>query len=119
MPSFQKGQLVAVRDADGQDWSLRVYDHASPEGQHFCRGIERRTPPCWWSQICSAEIIWPEVFLASDKVLIEHLEENRDRLHKKLDEVVEGLTTAYLEGFNDGEHGRQDKKRKAKEAVHG
>ena len=65
--TFEKGQLVAVRDKAGQDWTLRVYDHASPEGQHFCRGLERLMPPCWWNQVKPAEEVWPEIFLGRDR----------------------------------------------------
>ena len=119
MSDFKKGQLVAVRDADGQEWSLRVYDHASPEGQHFCRGIERRTPPCWWSQVESAEVIWPDIFLADDRRAVEVLRKECDRMKARAEEAEDGLTTAYLAGFTDGEQSRQEKARKAKEATHG
>ena len=71
MSSFKKGQLVAVRDAADSAWHLRVYDHASPEGLHFCRGLERATPPCWWNRICPAEDVWPDIFLACDRGTIE------------------------------------------------
>ncbi len=63
---FQKGQLVAVRDSASQDWMLRVYDHASPEGQHFCRGLERSVPPCCWNQVKPAEDVWPEIHLGRE-----------------------------------------------------
>ena len=63
---FQKGQLVAVRDNGEQDWVLRVYDHPSPEAQHFCRGLERSTPPCWWCQVKPAEEVWPEIHLGRE-----------------------------------------------------
>ena len=119
MSSFKKGQLVAVRDADGQDWSLRVYDHASPEGQHFCRGIARRTPPCWWSQVESAEVIWPDIFLANDRRAVEVLRNECDRMKARAEEAEEGLTAAYLAGLYDGKQDRREKARKAKEAEHG
>ena len=64
---FQRGQLVAVRDKAGQDWTLRVYDHASPEGQHFCRGLERLMPPCWWNQVQPAEAVWPSIFFGRER----------------------------------------------------
>ena len=67
MSKFRKGQLVAVRDAADSAWHLRVYDHASPEGMHFCRGLERSTPPCWWNQVCPAEDVWPGIFLGREK----------------------------------------------------
>ncbi len=64
---FEKGQLVAVRDAGDGSWALRVYDHASPEGLHFCTGLERSTPPCWWNQVKPAEAIWPGVFFGRER----------------------------------------------------
>ncbi len=64
---FQKGQLVAVRDGGGAGWNLRIYDHASPEGQHFCRSLERSGPPCWWSQAEPAEDVWQEIFLGRER----------------------------------------------------
>jgi len=119
MNKFKKGQLVAVRDADGQDWSLRMYDHASPEGQHFCTGLERRTPPCWWSQVCSAEIIWPDIFLSDDRRAVEVLREECDRMKARAEEAEEGLTVAYFAGFDDGKHGRLEKAQKTKDDEHG
>ncbi len=64
---FQKGQLVAVRDKAGQDWTLRVYDHASPEGLHFCCGLDRFSPPCWWNQVQPAEAVWPSIFFGRER----------------------------------------------------
>ena len=64
---FARGQLVAVRDSASQDWTLRVYDHASPEGQHFCRSLERSGPPCWWNQAAPAEEVWPEIHLGRER----------------------------------------------------
>lgn len=63
MPEFKKDQLVAVRDAADSAWRLRVYDHASPEGLHFCRGLERQDAPCWWNLVEPAEAVWPGIFL--------------------------------------------------------
>ena len=91
MADFRKGQLVAVRDSADSAWHLRVYDHASPEGLHFCTGLERATPPCWWNKICTAEVIWPDIFLASDRVTIEHLQEMRLRLHQRCEEYEEDM----------------------------
>lgn len=82
MADFRKGQLVAVRDADDCEWKLRVYDHCSPEGQHFCTGLEKSTPPCWWNKICPAEVIWPHVTLKTDQLIREQLAEQRD-LHER------------------------------------
>ena len=64
---FQKGQLVAVRDSLSQDWVLRVYDHASPEGQHFCCGLDRFSPPCWWNLVQPAEVTWPVIFFGRER----------------------------------------------------
>jgi hypothetical protein len=82
MSEFKKGQLVAVRDADDCEWKLRVYGHCSPEGLHFCTGLERANPPCWWNKICPAEVIWPHVYLCTDQLIREQLVEQRD-LHER------------------------------------
>ena len=67
MSKFRKGQLVAVRDkADGL-WYLWIYDHASPEGAHFCRAPNRLLAPQWWREARPAEEVWPEIFLGREK----------------------------------------------------
>ena len=105
MPDFKKGQLVAVRDSASQDWTLRVYDHISPEGLHFCTGLERATPPCWWNKICPAEHVWPDIFLGHDRDIIDscrrslNWEERKskerwniiERLHKRMSWLCEQL----------------------------
>ena len=119
MSSFKKGQLVAVRDeADGR-WHMWIYDHASPEGQHFCRSPNSMIGPRWWRYAESAEVIWPDIFLADDRRAVEVLRKECDRMKARAEEAEDGLTTAYLAGLYDGKHGRQDKNRKAKEAEHG
>ena len=104
---FEKGQLVAVRDAADGAWALRIYDHASPEGQHFCRGLEKSTPPCWWCQVEPAEDVWPDVFLAGDREALVELrtadaiqEHQIAWLCKRIE--AEGDTRGEQEGPPDG-----------------
>ena len=91
MSEFKKGQLVAVRDSADSAWHLCVYDHASPEGMHFCRALNRLIAPCWWNEACSAEVVWPDIFLARDRVTIELLQEMRLRLHQRCEEYEEDM----------------------------
>ena len=68
MPEFRKGQLVAVRDHDGAEWKLRVFDHENA-GMNFCQGVEGETTmPIWWAQVRPAEEMWPDIFLGREKV---------------------------------------------------
>ena len=91
MADFRKGQLVAVRDADDCEWTLRVYDHASPEGLHFCVGLERSAPPCWWNQVCPAEVVWPHLFLSVEREIAEALREQRDQHYRQARWLCERL----------------------------
>ena len=84
MSEFKKGQLVAVRDAEGCEWALRVYDHASPEGLHFCTGLERSAPPCWWSQVAPAEVVWPHLFLSVEREIAATLREQCDKHYRQV-----------------------------------
>lgn len=90
---FRKGQLVAVRDTANSAWHLRVYDHASPEGLHFCRGLERQDAPCWWNKICPAEVVWPNIFLSVEREIAETLREQRDQHYRQLHWLCERLQT--------------------------
>ena len=67
MECFAKGQLVAVRDGDNAEWTLRVYDHSSETGQHFCRPLEGGGHVLWWAQVRPAEEIWPEIHFARER----------------------------------------------------
>lgn len=67
MSEFQKGQLVAVRDDDCSKWFLWFYDHASPEGLHFCRSPNRMIGPRWWKHAVPAEEVWPDIFLGWER----------------------------------------------------
>lgn len=60
---FRKGQLVAVYDDECSKWYLWIYDHASPEGMHFCRSPIRMIAPRWWKHAVPAEEIWSGIFL--------------------------------------------------------
>ena len=91
MSDLKKGQLVAVRDAEDCEWKLRVYDHASPEGLHFCVGLERGAPPCWWNQVCPAEVVWPYIFLSVEREIAEFLQEDKARLYRQVRWLCERL----------------------------
>ena len=87
---FCKGQLVAVRDADVQEWKLRVYDHASPNGKlHYCyavgpgSGLSIR----WWRDVQPAEEIWPELFFDRDSDNLTHMRRMRRDLGVKLRQI--------------------------------
>lgn len=68
MPEFKKGQLVAVRDYEPQEWQLRMFDCMSPGGQAFCRRIPYgNEPKMWWNQILPAEEVWPEIFIGWER----------------------------------------------------
>lgn len=71
MSEFKKGQLVAVYDDDCSKKLLWIYDHASPEGLHFCRSPNRMIGPRWWRYAVPAEEIWSDIFLACDRGTIE------------------------------------------------
>ena len=91
MPEFRKGQLVAVRDAEGCEWKLRVYDHASPEGLHFCVGLERGAPPCWWNQVCPAEVVWPYIFFSADRETADTMRDYYERNMRQIRWLCEQL----------------------------
>ena len=69
MTEFKKGQLVAVRDGDNEDWTLRVYDHTSSEGLIFCRWLVHPAPPypTWSIEAKPAEEVWPNIFLGWER----------------------------------------------------
>jgi hypothetical protein len=73
---FKKRQLVAVRDnADGR-WSLWIYDHASPEGLHFCRSPNHTIGPRWWRYAVPAEEVWSNIFLGWERCAGEQAAES-------------------------------------------
>ena len=69
MSEFKKGQLVAVRDGDNEDWTLRVYDHTSSEGLIFCRWLVHPALPypTWSIEAKPAEEVWPDIFLGWER----------------------------------------------------
>ena len=84
MPSYRKGQLVAVRDSDDCEWKLRIYDHERG-GQHFCLDPEHElSQAMWWAQICPAEFIWPNIFLAVEREIAKALRNERDLHYRQL-----------------------------------
>ena len=66
---FQKGQLVAVRDRDDEEWILRVYDCESA-GFYWCY-LPDRVYGGWWNQIRPAEEVWPELFIDKERRAVD------------------------------------------------
>ena len=93
MSDFRKGQLVAVRDHDGAEWKLRVFDHESA-GMLFCTPAEGEAKmPIWWAQVCPAEVVWPHIFLSVEREIAEALREQRDQHYQQLHWLCERLQT--------------------------
>lgn len=95
MADFKKGQLVAVRDRDKEDWTLRVYDHTSSEGLIFCRWLVHPAPPypTWSIEAKPAEEVWPNIFLSVEREIAETLREQRDQHYRQLHWLCERLQT--------------------------
>ena len=98
--SFRKGQLVAVRDHPAAGWTLRTYDHASPEGRHFCLCPDKTGAPCWWELATPAEEVWPNLFLACDHkdvVYWKRQVDKRDAQIQWLCDMLAGRTHGTLD----------------------
>ena len=82
---LKKGQLVAVRDYNEAEWKLRVYDHER-SGQHYCRIVDGlgTVGGVWWAQVCPAEIVWPNIFLAVEREIAEALRNERDLHYRQI-----------------------------------
>lgn len=73
MSELREGQLVAVRDSSDCEWKLRIFDHERG-GLCFCIDPEHEmSQAVWWAQVCPAEWIWPNVFIACDREIIGSL----------------------------------------------
>ncbi len=85
MIEFRQGQLVAVRDYNEAEWKLRVYDHERG-GLHYCRIVDGlgTVGGVWWTQVCPAEIVWPNIFLAVEREIAEALRNERDLHYRQI-----------------------------------
>lgn len=86
MPEFKKGQLVAVSDT-GEDgtWHLRVFDHTSQAGQHYCQNLHLLASPAgWWNHVVPAEEVWPGIFLGVEREIADALRTQRDQHYRQI-----------------------------------
>ena len=101
---LEKGQLVAVRDHPAMGWTLRMYDHVSPEGRHFCVCPDNTGTPCWWEHAKPAEEVWPELFCARDRNDVERAEARQSGMleqisgyHKRIGWLVREIVENFGE----------------------
>ena len=83
---FQKGQLVAVSDTGEEGtWHLRVFDHTSQAGQHYCRNLELPDGPAgWWNHVVPVEEVWPHLFLGVEREIADALRTQRDQHYRQI-----------------------------------
>ena len=87
MSDFKIGQLVACRQAACVEWLLGIFD-GEKDGRPYVRPPLSLTCASkkseWFSQVEPAEYIWPGIFMACDREVIDSLQKERDRLHEAI-----------------------------------
>jgi len=87
MSDFKIGQLVACRQAACAEWLLGIFD-GEKDGRLYVRPPLSLTCASkkseWFSQVEPAEHIWPGVFMACDREIIDSLQKERDRLQQAI-----------------------------------
>ena len=94
MSDFKIGQLVACRQAACVEWLLGIFD-GEKDGRLYVRPPLSLTCASkkseWFSQVEPAEHIWPGIFMACDREIIDSLQKERERLHQAIGWLCERL----------------------------
>ena len=82
MSDFRQGQLVACRQAACAEWLLGIFD-GEKGGRFYVRPPLSLTCASkkseWFSQVEPAEHIWPGIFMACDREIIDSLRKELDK----------------------------------------